>query len=179
MADDLPSVAQVRTFFSRAVSSFSQVFLQCLTHVLPIHELEARSLGKSMFLRWERDVWDQLQQQKDLLANANELLSAQSVEVEDLRLCCANLKVEAATARGQAAPLAAWIKELEEELIRVAGERDSFEQFYRLAEQSLRIALSVMADDLPSVAQVRAFFSCAVSSFSRVFSQCLMFILPI
>ncbi|XP_066311525.1 uncharacterized protein [Miscanthus floridulus] len=48
VADDLPRVAQ---------------------------ELEARSLGKSMFLRWERDVWDQLRQQKDLLANANELLA--------------------------------------------------------------------------------------------------------
>ena len=29
-------------------------------------------------------------------------------------------------AREQAAPLAAWIKELEEELTRVAGERDTF-----------------------------------------------------
>ena len=44
--------------------------------VLPIQELEARSLGKSLFLHRERDVWDQLRQQKDLLANANELLSA-------------------------------------------------------------------------------------------------------
>ena len=49
-----------------------------------------------------------------------------SAEVEDLRLCCADLKVEAAMAREQAAPLAAWIKELEEELTRVADERDSF-----------------------------------------------------
>ena len=36
------------------------------------------------------------------------------------------MKVEAATAQEQAAPLAARIKELEEELIRVAGERDTF-----------------------------------------------------
>ena len=43
------------------------------------------------------------------------------MEVEDLHLCCADMKAEAATAREQAAPLAAWIKELEEELTRVAG----------------------------------------------------------
>ena len=46
--------------------------------------------------------------------------------MEDLRLCCADLKVEAAMAREQAAPLVARIKELEEELTRVAGERDTF-----------------------------------------------------
>ena len=79
-----------------------------------------------MFLQRERDVWDQLRQQKDLLANANELLSARSAEVEDLRLCCANATAEAAIAWEQAAPLAARIKELEEELTRVAGERDTF-----------------------------------------------------
>ena len=43
----------------------------------------------------------------------------------------------------------------------------SFEQFRQLAERSLRIALSVVADDLPGVAQVRAFFPGAVSSFSE------------
>ena len=61
-----------------------------------------------------------------MLANANELLSAQSVEAEDLRLRCADMKAEAATAREQAGPLAARIKELEEELTRVADERDIF-----------------------------------------------------
>ena len=60
-----------------------------------------------MFLRRERDVWDQLRQQKDLLAGANELLSARSAEVEDLHLRCADMKVEAATAREQVAPLSA------------------------------------------------------------------------
>ncbi|XP_066396519.1 uncharacterized protein [Miscanthus floridulus] len=49
-------------------------------------ELEIRSLGKSVFLHRERDVWDQLRRQKGLLAGANELLSARSAEVEDLRL---------------------------------------------------------------------------------------------
>ena len=36
------------------------------------------------------------------------------------------MKAEAATAREHAAPLAAWIKELEEELTQVAGEWDTF-----------------------------------------------------
>jgi len=93
---------------------------------LPTQELEARSLGKSIFLRRERDVWDQLRQQTDLLAGANELLSAWSTEVEDLHLHCAAMKVEAATAREQAAPLSARIEELQEELTQVAGERDTF-----------------------------------------------------
>ena len=97
-----------------------------MTPVLPIQELKARSLGKLLFLRRERDVWDQLRQQKDLLASFNELLLAQSAEVEDLCLHCADMKAEAVTAREQAAPLAAWIKKLEEELTRVAGEGDTF-----------------------------------------------------
>ena len=46
--------------------------------------------------------------------------------MEDLRLRCANMKVEATTAQEQAIPLAVWIKELEEELTRVASERDTF-----------------------------------------------------
>ncbi|XP_066312841.1 uncharacterized protein [Miscanthus floridulus] len=50
----------------------------------------------------------------------------QSTEVEDLRLRCVDMKAEAAIAREQAAPLAARIKELEEELTQVAGKRDTF-----------------------------------------------------
>ena len=46
--------------------------------------------------------------------------------MEDLRLRCADATVEAVSARERVAPLAAWVKELEEELIRVAGERDAF-----------------------------------------------------
>jgi len=49
-----------------------------------------------------------------------------SVEVKDLRLRCADMKAEATTAWEQAAPLAVWIKELEEELTRVASERETF-----------------------------------------------------
>ena len=61
-----------------------------------------------------------------MLANANELLSAWSGEAEDLRLRCADMKANTAMAREQVAPLAAWIKELEEELTRVAGKQDTF-----------------------------------------------------
>ena len=61
-----------------------------------------------------------------MLTHANELLLAQSTEVEDLRLRCADMMAEAATAQEQVAPLVARIKELEEELARVAGERDTF-----------------------------------------------------
>ena len=46
--------------------------------------------------------------------------------MEDLHLRCADMKAEAAMAWEQAAPLAARIKELEEELTRVAGEWDTF-----------------------------------------------------
>ncbi|XP_066361028.1 uncharacterized protein [Miscanthus floridulus] len=96
------------------------------TEAGPASELEARSLGKSLFLRRERDVWDQLRQQKDLLASANEILSARSTEVEDLHLCCVDMKAKAAMAQELAAPLAARIKELEEELTRVVSEWDTF-----------------------------------------------------
>ena len=46
--------------------------------------------------------------------------------MEDLRLRYADMKAEATMAREQAVPLAAWIEELEEELTRVASERDAF-----------------------------------------------------
>ena len=42
------------------------------------------------------------------------------------------------------------------------GRWDTFKQYRQLAERSLRTALSVVANDLPRVAQVRAFFSHAV-----------------
>ena len=112
-----------------------------MTPVRPIQELEAWSLKKSLFLHQERDVWDQLGQQKDLLANANRLLSARSAE-EDLRLRCADMKAEAATAREQVAPLAARVKELEEELTRAAGERDAL---LSRAEEAMVSAKAVAA----------------------------------
>ena len=82
---------------------------------LLVQELEDRSLGKSIFLRRERDIWEQLRRQKDLLAEVNNRLSARGAEVEDLQLRCADLQAEVATAKEQSAPLVARIKELEEE----------------------------------------------------------------
>ena len=82
---------------------------------MPVQELETRSLGKLLFLRRERGVWEQLRRQKGLLADAQELLSVRSAEVEDLRLRCVDLKAEVAMAKEQSAPLVAKIKELEEE----------------------------------------------------------------
>ena len=45
--------------------------------------------------------------------------------MEDLRLRCADAMVEAVMAQERVAPLVARVKELEEEPIRVAGERDA------------------------------------------------------
>ena len=95
-----------------------------------------------MFRHQERDVWDQLGKQRDLLANANKLLSMWSAEAEDLRLRCADMWAEAATAREQVAPLAARVKELEEELTRVADERDAL---LSRAEEAAVSAKSVAA----------------------------------
>ena len=47
------------------------------------------------------------------------------------------------------------------------GRWDTFEQYRQLAERSLRTALSVVANELPGFAQVRAFFSRATLSFSE------------
>ncbi|XP_066382526.1 uncharacterized protein [Miscanthus floridulus] len=90
-----------------------------------MEKLEAQSFRKSLFLRWERGVWDELCRQRELLAHANELLSVRSTEAKDLRLRCDNREAEATTAQGQVTPLAAWVKELEEELTHVADERDA------------------------------------------------------
>ncbi|XP_066373160.1 uncharacterized protein [Miscanthus floridulus] len=73
----------------------------------------------------------QLRWQKGLLADAQGLLSARSAEVEDLRLRCADLQAELVTAKGQAAPLEAKIKELEEE-------RDSFRSRAQEATASVK-----------------------------------------
>ena len=47
------------------------------------------------------------------------------------------------------------------------GRWDTFEEYRQLAERSLRTALSVVADELPGVAQVHVFFSRATLSFSE------------
>ena len=58
--------------------------------------------------------------------------------MEDFHLRCADMKAKAATAREQAAPLAARIKELEEELTRAADERDTFRSWAEQAEASAK-----------------------------------------
>ena len=58
--------------------------------------------------------------------------------MEDLRLRCANMKAEAATAPEQATLLVVRIKELEEELTRVAGERDTFRSRAEQVEASAK-----------------------------------------
>jgi len=58
--------------------------------------------------------------------------------VEDLCLRCADLEAEVATAREQAVSLAARIKELEEELTWVAGERDTFRSRAEQVEASTK-----------------------------------------
>ena len=80
-----------------------------------------------------------------MLTDANELLSAQSVEVEDLRLRCADMKAEAVTAREQVAPLAVRVKELEEGLTRAAGERDILSSW---ADEALKAADASRVDAL-------------------------------
>ena len=60
VAEDLPGVAQVRAFLSCAALSFLRALSQFFDVCSAYQELEARSLEKSMFLRWERDFWDQL-----------------------------------------------------------------------------------------------------------------------
>ena len=65
--------------------------------------------------------------------------------MEDLRLRCADMKAEAATALEQVAPLAARVKELEEELTRAAGEWDVL---LSRADEALKAAEASRVDAL-------------------------------
>jgi hypothetical protein len=49
------------------------------------------------------------------------------------------MKAKATMAWEQAIPLAAWIKELEEELTRVAGERDTFRSWAEQVAASAKV----------------------------------------
>ena len=57
VADELPGVTQVRAFLSRATFTFLTLLRPMTLALLP-QELETWSLGKSVFLRRERGVWD-------------------------------------------------------------------------------------------------------------------------
>ena len=105
MQRDLPGVTQVRISLCRVSLFFLRAPLAVFdVRLCPFQELETRSLGKSLFLRRERGVWEQLRRQKGLLADAQELLSVRSAEVEDLRLRCVDLKAEVADTMEQPAP---------------------------------------------------------------------------
>ena len=58
--------------------------------------------------------------------------------MEDLYLRGADMKAAAAAAQAQVAPLVAWLKELEEELTRVAGDRDAFRSWAGEATASFK-----------------------------------------
>ena len=58
------------------------------------------------------------------------------------------------------------------------GRWDTFEQYRELAERSLRMALSVVADELPGVAQVRAFLSRATFTFLPLLRPMTLILLP-
>lgn len=122
VSQDIPRTAQV-SFAPRVMEILSRLQATAVTLILtlPSQSLMGRSRSKSEFLRRERDVWDQLREQRRLLAHANRSLAEQSAEVADLRLRCADLTEEAVTVRGQVTPLEARVKELEEEVTRVAS----------------------------------------------------------
>jgi septal ring factor EnvC (AmiA/AmiB activator) len=69
-------------------------------------------------------LWESLRCQKRSLAEANERLAQQSTEAADLWMLCAELRTDAASARAEAAPFAVRVRQLEEELDRVIGQRD-------------------------------------------------------
>ena len=133
-----------QTYLNRCLCALCHHLVPDYAH--PIDNLPPRASPsvdcRPYFIDRERDVWDQLGQQKDLLANANRLLSARSVKVEDLRLRCADMKTEAAMAWEQVTPMAARVKKLEEELTRVAGERDAF---FSRAEEATVSAKAIAA----------------------------------
>jgi chromosome segregation ATPase len=95
-------------------------------------ELKERSLRKSLFIRNESGVWAALSRQRALVEEANQRLSHQSAEAVELRVACAAVKEEVAQAREEAAkarealvPLLARVKELEEDIALVGGQRDA------------------------------------------------------
>ena len=57
------------------------------------------------------------------------------------------MKVEAAMAREQVAPLAARVKELEEELTRVAGERDALLSWAKEATVSAKVVAAQLGEE--------------------------------
>jgi uncharacterized protein (DUF3084 family) len=109
-------------------------------------ELKERSRRKSLFIRHESGVWAALARQRPLAEEANECLSKKSVEVDELHFVhgavreeatqareaeakareeVAKAREEAAKAREDLVPLLARVKELEEDVALVSGQRDA------------------------------------------------------
>jgi uncharacterized protein (DUF3084 family) len=109
-------------------------------------ELKERSHCKSLFIRHESGVWATLPHQRALVEEANKRLSKKSTEADELRVVHATLREEAAQARETTAkaredatkaqeevakthedhaPLLARVKELEEDVTLVSGQRDA------------------------------------------------------
>jgi uncharacterized protein (DUF3084 family) len=109
-------------------------------------ELKERSHRKSLFIRHESGVWAALAHQRALVEEANKWLSQKSTETDELRVAhvaireeaaqareaeakahenAARARGEAAKAREDLAPLLARVKELEEDIALVGGQRDA------------------------------------------------------
>jgi uncharacterized protein (DUF3084 family) len=109
-------------------------------------ELKERSRHKSIFIHHESDVWAALPHQRALVEEVNKRLSKKSAEADELRVVLAALREEAAQAQKATtkaredttkaqeeaakthedhAPLLARVKELEEDVALVSGQRDA------------------------------------------------------
>jgi chromosome segregation ATPase len=109
-------------------------------------ELKERSRRKSLFIHHESGVWAALLCQRALVEEANQRLSKKSAEADELHVVTTTLKEEAAQARDTAAkaledaakareeaakaredlaPLLSRVKELEEDVALVSGQRDA------------------------------------------------------
>jgi chromosome segregation ATPase len=108
-------------------------------------EIKERSSRKSLFIHHESGVWAALPRQRALIDDVNKRLFEKSTEADELHVVHATLKEEAVQARDTAAkaqedatkareeaakaredlaPLLARVKELEEDVAHVSGQRD-------------------------------------------------------
>jgi chromosome segregation ATPase len=122
-------------------------------------ELKERSRRKSLFIHHESGVWAALVRQRALVEEANNRLSQKSAETDELRVAhaavreeaaqaweaeakaredAARASEEAAKAREDLAPLLARVKELEENIALVSGERDALNIQVRIASTHVR-----------------------------------------
>jgi chromosome segregation ATPase len=119
-------------------------------------ELKERSRRKSLFIHHESGVWAALTHQRALAEEVNKRLSKKIIKVDELRVIHASVREEAAQAREaeaeakaredvakareeaakaheDLAPLLARVKELEEDVTQVNGQRDALNVQIRMA----------------------------------------------